>query len=345
MRPVPTIFVLLALTACSQWQVETRTVIPDPAPFGESDVRYADDDVQLAAALLMPAGGGPFPGAVIVQGSGDSDRTNAWSREFAEAMARRGIAVLLTDKRGSGASGGDWRTADFSDLAADALAGVRFLAGRPRVSANHVGLVGLSQGGMVVPLAADGAPDVDFVVDVSGAATTVAEQLDHEMRNTFRQAGLGPEQVEAGMHLQALATRYLRNREWEPYRAALDDALASPLAPVAKGYPSRPDAWEWDFFRGIGEYDPLPHWRALRQPVLVVYGERDELDNVPVDDSVARLHRALAGHRAPAIVRVFAGSGHALYPPDASEPGVRSDVLDLLVSKIHFFTQNEASWR
>lgn len=37
---------------------------------------------------------------------------------IADGLASRGVAVLLPDKRGSGKSGGDWRTATFDMLAA-----------------------------------------------------------------------------------------------------------------------------------------------------------------------------------------------------------------------------------
>lgn len=308
------------------------------ARWTESEARYANGGLELAAALLLPVGGSALPGAVILQGSGPTDRTNLWAREIAEGLAARGIAVLLTDKRGTGASQGDWRTSDFRALAADALAGVAFLRAQPGVADDAVGLVGLSQGGTVAPLAAAESTDVAFVVDVSGSATTAVEQVNHEMRNTFRQAGLSEEQVEEGMRLQALAGEFLRSGDWEAYAAAREQALRGPLAPVAEGFPAERDSWVWTFWRGILDHDPIPAWRRLGQPVLVVYGERDEQDNVPVAESVRRLEAALAGRAAPWRIEVLPGTGHALFLPDQASVDPR--VLDLVASEIHRFTSD-----
>ena len=90
--------------------------------FTERDVQAeAADGAVLAGVLLMPPGAGPFPGAVIIQGSGDSDRTNFWARSIAQVLANGGIATLLPDKRGTGLSEGDWSCASFETLARDAL--------------------------------------------------------------------------------------------------------------------------------------------------------------------------------------------------------------------------------
>ena len=297
---------------------------PRATTFTEAPVTYRNGDLLLAAALLVPEGARNAPAAVILQGSGASDRGNLWAREVAESMARRGIVVLLTDKRGSGLSQGDWRQAGFEELAKDALAGVAFL--KTRREAGKVGLVGLSQGGHVAPLAASMSEDVAFVVDVSGATTTAVEQVNHEMRNTFREAGVD---VERGMKLQELAGHYIRTGAWEPYEAALQAALESDLAPVAKGFPQTRDSWVWTFWRRIGDFDPIPHWRSIRQPVLIVYGQDDENDNVPVAESVRRI-RAV---RPDATVQVYPGSGHALYEPGTHE--LRRDFVELLSSWIH----------
>ncbi|MGH7477585.1 MAG: alpha/beta hydrolase family protein [Longimicrobiales bacterium] len=107
-----------------------------------------------AAGLIRPAAAGAYPAAVIIQGSGASDRANAWARSIAEVVATTGSVVLLTDKRGTGASEGDWRTTDFHELARDAFAGVAYLGRPPDVQPERIGLVGLSQGGWVAPVTA-----------------------------------------------------------------------------------------------------------------------------------------------------------------------------------------------
>jgi len=278
------------------------------------DVRYPSGDLLLAGALLLPEATGPLPAVVVLQGSGTSDRTNAWARGIADELAANGLVVLLTDKRGCGKSQGDWRVAGIEELAADALAGVAFLRGRPEVDPGAVGLAGLSQGGWVAPVAAARSDAVAFVIDVSGCAVSYAEQTLLEMENTVRQAGFGDEAVLGVARLQRAAARYAAGGAWAEYRSALDAALETPWKEIAAGYPDHPDLPLWTFVRKMGAFDPLPAWLQVDVPVLVVYGAEDEHDNVPVAESVRRLERAFALTRAPApTIRVIEGVGHALY--------------------------------
>lgn len=282
----------------------------------EAELRYAaPDGVGLAALLLVPVGEGPWPAAVLIQGSGESDRTNIWARTVAETLAREGIAVLLPDKRGSGASGGDWMEASFEVLAQDALAGVAAMRDRPDVG--KIGLVGLSQGGFVAPLAAT-LGDVDWVVDVSGSAVPVAEQMRHEMANTARGAGLDADGVRAVLDLQLKAEAFVDRGAWEPYAAALAAAEGTPWAEIAAGFPAAPDSPVWSWVRRVAPFDPLPFWQRTEVPILVVYGEEDEADNVPVAASTRRLEGALEDH-PDLTVRVIPGVGHALWSAEATQ--------------------------
>lgn len=286
----------------------------DPAAH---DVRYPSGDLTLAALLLTPDSAGPHPAAVILQGSGTSDRSNAWARAIADELVDAGLVVLLTDKRGSGASEGDWRTADFDDLAADALAGLAFLRSRPEVDAGRIGLVGLSQGGWVAPVAASLSQDVAFVVDVSGAAVTFSEQTFAEMANTARQAGLSPEGVQGVIDLNRATANYLTTGDWEAYEEALTRALDTEWGEIASGFPAERDLPIWTFLRGVADFDPLPYWIQVTAPVLVLYGEEDQSDNVPVAESVRRLEFVFgaAGKENYEII-VIPGAGHAFIDPE-----------------------------
>lgn len=282
-----------------------------PAAHREEDVRYLSGDLTLAALLMIPGGDTRFPAAVIIQGSGDSDRGNWWARAIALELVRNDLVVLLTDKRGTGASGGDWRRADFDDLANDALAGMRYLAGRSQVDPARIGIVGLSQGGWVAPIVAAADSHVAFVVNVSGAAVTFLEQSHLEMANTTRQAGLPEDAVREVLALNHAAERFLTTGDWERYASRRERGLHSSWREIAEGYPGSRDAAIWTFLRGVYRFDPMPYWANVAQPVLVLYGEEDEHDNVPVRESVRRLRETFeaAGKRNHRIV-VIPGAGH-----------------------------------
>lgn len=310
----------LLLAACAALASPAAAAPPAaPPPPAPEEVRFAGE-VPLGGLLFLPPGEGPFPAAVVIRGSGPGDRGNSWATAVAETVREAGLAVLLADKRGSGAAGGDWRSAGFDELAADALAAVGYLAGRPDVDARRIGLVGLSQGGWIAPLAASRSPRVAFVVVVSGASVSFAEQSFHEMAATARGAGLPEAQVREVIALNQAAGRYLAGGPWEPYEAARRRGLERPWAAIAEGFPATPEAPIWTFLRKVADFDPIPSWLLVDVPVFVAYGAEDERDNVPVAASVERLERAFAatGHDDHEIL-VLPGLGHGLIDAERRE--------------------------
>ncbi len=293
------------------------------------DVTYENGSITLAALWILPRSEAPVPAAVIAQGSGASDRTNRWARDIADELVRNGLAVLLTDKRGSGASGGDWRIASFEDLAEDALAGVQWLRKRPEIDPLRVGIVGLSQGGQVAPLAAARSEDVAFVVSVSGKAVGFAEGSFVEMANTARRAGLADRDVQEVIGLNLAAVRYLTTGNWEQYARARERALGTGAREIAEGFPASADEPIWTFYRSVAAYDPLACWVQVTQPVLVVYGEEDEHDNVPVSESVRRLEHAFRSvNKSNYRILVVPGTGHGIR--DARTHGFAAGLVDAL---------------
>jgi acetyl esterase/lipase len=117
------------------------------------DVRFpSTGTVRLAGTLISPATPGKHPAVVLVHGSGAENRDYMlpWSR----FLVRRGMAVLGYDKRGVNESTGDWNTASFPDLANDVIAAFNYLKRRPDIDRAHIGLLGISQAGWIMPIAA-----------------------------------------------------------------------------------------------------------------------------------------------------------------------------------------------
>ncbi len=125
-------------------------------------VGFHNGSIRLSGTLVLPNGPGPHPAVVMIHGSGPATRDAL--RPWADMYARRGVAVLIHDKRGTGASTGNWARASFDDLAGDALSGAAFLRGRPEINGRQIGLHGMSLGGWIAPLAASRNPDIAFVI-------------------------------------------------------------------------------------------------------------------------------------------------------------------------------------
>ena len=147
----------------------------DRVQYRQTDVSIPADRAVLAGAITEPLGGGPHPGIVIVHGSERGERFyyDIWVGIYTGL----GLAVLTYDKRGVGSSTGrypgEFPTDDsLAMYADDASAALGFLAAWPGVDPKRVGLHGGSQGGWVLPLALQRAPEMSFGILASAPATT-----------------------------------------------------------------------------------------------------------------------------------------------------------------------------
>ena len=142
-------------------------------PSAVSGGTFPSGDIRLGYTLDLPSGAGPFPAIVFGHGSGRATRDEA--RGLALRLVAAGFAVLRYDKRGVGESTGVYEGVGVGNstrmlglLADDMAAGVAFLRTRPEIDPRRIGLMGVSQAGWIIPLAAQRAPNVAFMVLVVG---------------------------------------------------------------------------------------------------------------------------------------------------------------------------------
>ncbi len=143
------------------------------------EVHFESEGVVLAGTIHQPPNA--YGAVVIVHGSGQESRMT----QFAALLAKHGIAVLTYDKRGVGASDGVYAgpevgtnnidSANLHLLAKDASAAVNLLHQRNKDI--PIGLVGFSQAGWIIPIAAHQNPLVEFMVLFSCPTINTLEQL------------------------------------------------------------------------------------------------------------------------------------------------------------------------
>jgi dipeptidyl aminopeptidase/acylaminoacyl peptidase len=228
---------------------------PELSSLKYEEIQFKNGDLDLAGMLFIPEGEGPFPVAVIIHGSGTSRRNSKWYLSVTRHLQDNGIAVLLPDKRGSEKSEGNWRGADFEDLAGDTLAAVEYVRNKELFTHSGIGLVGMSQGGWIAPIVAAKDKDIAFVVSMSGVSVTVKEQLLHEE-----------------IHNISYYT-------W-PFVARL-------LAPA-----TTKRLMKMDHLKPFAGYDPVPYWKKVDAPVFFAFGENDE--NMPVEACIKVLRENLS---------------------------------------------------
>jgi uncharacterized protein len=242
-----------------------------PYPYRDEQVSYqnAKAGITLAGTLTTPVSTTPSPAVVLITGSGaeDRDETVYGHKPFlvlADALTRKGIAVLRVDDRGVGGSGGKVDTSTSEDFAEDTLAGVAYLKTRPDIDAKRIGLIGHSEGGLIAPIAATRSKDVAFIVLMAGPGLT-GEQILYLQGAAIMRAGGATEEVIATN--RAVQERLFAVLKSEPDNAAAKEKIKA----IAPGQERVVTPW----FRYFISYDPAPVLKKVTCPVLAINGEKD----------------------------------------------------------------------
>jgi len=123
----------------------------------ESDVDFQNFGQTIRGILTVPAEKSSLsPAIMIFHGfTGQKNEMDVAGTEetmfgmTARILAENGIISLRIDFRGSGDSDGNWEDTTFNGQISDAIAGIDYLSSLPFVNNSRIGVLGLSQGGLV----------------------------------------------------------------------------------------------------------------------------------------------------------------------------------------------------
>ncbi len=154
------------------------------------------DGVKTYAQLTYPAvGKGPFPGVLLIPGSGPADKNETlglvlknrpppaqplW--QIAKYLSERGFAVLRYDKRGVGGNltildKNVWENATINDFIHDADKALNVLIAQPEVNGTKgITIIGHSEGTIIAPrVAVDNPTKVKNIVLISAQAQNLRD--------------------------------------------------------------------------------------------------------------------------------------------------------------------------
>jgi uncharacterized protein len=268
---------------------------PAGAPYTAEEVKItARDGHVLAGTLTRPVRSATVPCVVTITGSGQQDRDETISlvpgyrpfREVADALARRGIAVLRMDDRGVGGSGGKVRGATSEDFAQDIEDALAWLRARPDIDGARLALLGHSEGGIIAPMIAARDPKLRAIALLAAPAWDGRRILEYQN----------------GRAIDRHVAEAARDSAKRAARSEVDSLAAR-------------DPWLAFFIA----HDPLETIRRVKVPVLLLQGETDRQVTAPqakeLADALAR-----AGNR-DVTVKVFPARNHLFLPDADGDPG------------------------
>lgn len=242
----------------------------------EQPITFTSQDTSFAGSVVVPPGDGPWPAALLIVGSGEVDRNSdhrklplGVTRELADRLAGNGVASLRFDKRGVGASGGDYHTTGFHDNVRDAAAALDELRRRPEIDSERIVLIGHSEGALIATeLAAGGG--VAGVVLLGGTAQGGEAVL------VWQAGQVGeflPAAVRGVMRLFRIDITRTQQKRLARIKASTDDVMRIQGVKLNA---------KW--FREFMAYDPAPALASIDVPVLAITGS-DDVQTDPGDIS------------------------------------------------------------
>ncbi|GGD77331.1 alpha/beta hydrolase [Maribacter cobaltidurans] len=277
-----------------------------PYPYYTEEVTFTNKkaNVELAGTLSLPQQEGVFPVVVLISGSGPQNRDEELfgHRPFlvlADHLTRNGIAVLRYDDRGTALSKGNFESATSEDFAEDVEAAVAYLQTRKEIDANHIGLIGHSEGGIIAPMVASRDKDIAFIVLMAGSGIPGDELLLLQQRAVGKVSGLSENLL---MDIE-LANKAVFSMIKESTNIA---QLSSDLTQYLKEHPdtTKPPGVDADTYAQLKvdqllnpwwlhliRYDPAIALEEVACPVLAINGEKDL--QVPPKENLTAIQEAL----------------------------------------------------
>ena len=276
------------------------------------ELTFVSDGCRLAGTLSLPDGDGPWPAIVTLHPSSTGSRDFRLFLHLEALLVAAGFAVLRYDRRGSGASEGDFMGADFAKLADDALAAVELLAESVEVEPGLIGFFGFSQGGWIGPEAASHSNRVGFMVLVGACAVTPADQMRYAAATSLRGLGYDETVVERALATRAAVDAATRGELDRATAAASVAAVEHEPWFEAAFIPSLPDpdgdsANKWLLEM---DYDIRPALAQLAVPVLLIHGDHDRW--TPIEESQQVWRESFRDHLQQLTAVRLRGTGH--YP-------------------------------
>lgn len=295
-------------------------------------VEFSNGDAVLSGTLYLPAATGRVPAIVVLHGASEPLASTPLYDHLRDGLPQIGVAVLVFDRRGSGASTGKADVA-YQTLADDGIAGANAIRALPQIDAQRVGYWGISQGGWLATWAASRDPRAAFAVAVSAPLVPAEAQMEFAMSNRLEVLGYGASDIADMMNARRKIDGYFSGaNSRDEAVAAIEKIENRPwfdqmYLPKAASLPADPAKSTW---RQQMDIDFFANVERVTIPILFVLGSSDPW--IPVAETVTRLHQVAATH--PLLqYAVIPAANHLMMTPPVPERMSDADPKEVALEK------------
>lgn len=300
--------------------------------FRETPTTFDSVGTKMTGVLIEPPGASDAKRPLVVMVHG-SERTSPIGGLYGYAMAAQGISVFVYDKRGTGASEGEY-TQNFELLAEDAAQALDQARSMAAGRFGRAGFFGGSQGGWVAPLAAT-RTKADFVAIGFGLVASPIEEDREQMVSEVRAAGLGGDAVALVNRLSQATARLLlsdfregydaldavrREMADKPWAAKVEGEYSGAIARMPNDELRRIGRARVDNLELIWDYDAVAALKKLDTPLLWVLAGEDR--EAPIETTRAAL-LGLAKEGKSVDVYLFPQTDHGMWEFTTDADGER----------------------
>ncbi|PHD25546.1 alpha/beta hydrolase family protein [Bacillus wiedmannii] len=241
--------------------------------FDEYEVAI-NSEFTLQGTLTKPKADGKYAAIVIIAGSGEVDRDGTimplnmkgnMYKDLAHLITNLGVVTLRFDKRGVGASRGEFMKAGMWDLVSDVEAVITYLKEQPFVNPENIILAGHSEGCMLATVVNARTP-VNGLILLTGAAESLEEATKRQREIIYKEL-----KEQKGIKGKLMRLLNIEKRGEKQAQKATEKMINSKKDIVKIGF--KPMNAKW--FREHFQHDIYKDLQQVTCPVLAIAGDKD----------------------------------------------------------------------